>query len=116
MEKEVKIQALANIIQDLIQQVDVFTQCLTSNDFEILEEAQEALIKKINYKKSAATLLLAVGGDPDTEDDEYKLKTMNMLIEFIKLRIEYRERMINKHKENQKKEEALKMFQNMGLF
>ena len=109
MDEKDKIEALAIVIKDLLQQVDVFTQVLTSNDFKLLEIAADSLCEMISYKQSAATLLYAIGGNPDTEDDEYKLKTL------MKLRIEYRERVIKKQKENRKKQEALKMFQDIGL-
>lgn len=115
MHKKEKVQALSNVIQDLIQQVDIFTQFLTTNDFELLEEAQQILQNKINYKQSAAVLVYAMGGNPDTEEDEYKLKTLNMLIDFMKLRIEYKEQMTKKRQEEKNKKETLETFQNLGL-
>lgn len=115
MDEKDKIEALAIVIKDLLQQVDVFTQVLTSNDFKLLETAADSLYEMISYKQSAATLLYAIGGNPDTEDDEYKLKTLNKLVDLMKLRIEYRERVIKKQKENRKRQEALKMFQDIGL-
>ena len=115
MDEKDKIEALAIVIKDLLQQVDVFTQLLTSNDFKLLETAADSLYEMISYKQSAATLLYAIGGNPDTADDEYKLKTLNKLVDLMKLRIEYRERVIKKQKENRKRQEALKMFQDIGL-
>ena len=57
-EKRKKVQSIADIIQSLLQQVDLFTQVLTKEDFEILEDARSELENKINYKQSAMPLLL----------------------------------------------------------
>lgn len=114
-DKKRKIQAIADVIQDLLLQVDLFTQVLQKEDFEILEEVKESLKEKISYKQSAMPLLLALGADANTAEDEMKLKTMNLLIELIKTRIEYREKMIKIQEENQNKQAAINLFKNMGI-
>ena len=114
-EKKKKVQAIADIIQSVLQQVDIFTQVLTKEDFEILEEARSELENKINYKQSAMPLLFAIGADPDTTEDEMKLKTINLLIELIKARIEYKEEMLKLQEKNQKNQEAMNLFKSMGI-
>ena len=114
-EKRQKVQAIANVIQNLLQQVDIFTQVLTKEDFGILEEAKNSLKEKISYKQSAMPLLLAIGADPDTTEDEMKLKTINLLIELIKARIEFREEMLKLQESNKNKQEAMNLFKNMGI-
>lgn len=114
-EKKQKVQAIADVIQSLLQQVDIFTQVLTKEDFEILEEAKSSLKEKISYKQSAMPLLFAIGADPDTTEDEMKLKTINLLIELIKARIEFREEMLKLQESNQKKQDAINLFRNMGM-
>lgn len=111
-----KIEALANVIQELMIQVDTFTQVLSSNDFDLLEAAKKSLEDKINYKMSAAPLILALGGNSDTTDDHYKLKSLYALIDFMKLRIEYREEIIKRKKEEKARKDNLKELQALGLF
>lgn len=114
-EKRKKVQSIADIIQSLLQQVDLFTQVLTKEDFEILEDARSELENKINYKQSAMSLLFAIGADPDTTEDEMKLKTINLLIELIKARIEYKEEMLKLQEKNQRNQETMNLFKNMGI-
>lgn len=114
-EKKKKVQAIADILQSLLQQVDIFTQVLTKEDFEILEEARSELENKISYKQSAMPLLFAIGADPDTTEDEMKLKTINLLIELIKARIEYKEEMLKLQEKNQRNQETMNLFKNMGI-
>ena len=114
-EKQQKIQAMSDVIQNLLQQVDIFTQVLTKDDFEILEEVENTLKEKISYKQSASVLLYAIGADADTTEDEMKLKTLNLLVKLIKARIEYREEMLNMQKQNQNRQEAINLFRNMGI-
>lgn len=114
-EKKEKVQAIADIIQDLLQQVDLFTQVLSKEDFEILEEAKETLKNKISYKQSASPLLFAIGADADTTEDEMKLKTINLLIDLMKTRIEFKEEMIKLQEERKNKQDAVNLFRSMGL-
>lgn len=113
--KQQKIQAIADIIQSLLQQVDIFTQVLTKEDFEILEETKSSLKDKINYKQSASVLLYAIGADADTTEDEMKLKTLDLLVDLIKARIEYKEEMIKIQNQKQNKQEAINLFRSMGI-
>lgn len=113
--KKEKAQAIADIIQQLLQQVDLFTQVLSKEDFEILDETRDALKNKITYKKSAMPLLIAIGADADTTDDEMKLKTIDKLIELIKVRIEYREEIIKIQQSNKNKQDAVNLFRSMGI-
>ena len=99
----------------MLQQVDLFTQVLSKEDFEILNETKDALKGKISYKQSAMPLLIAIGVDVDTTDDEMKLKTIDKLIELIKVRIEYREEIIKIQQSNKNKQDAVNLFRSMGI-
>ena len=50
------------------------------------------------------------GGDYDSTEDEMKVKTLDCLINLIKIRNEYKEKMIEKKTSIQKRKEALAMF------
>lgn len=114
-EKKEKVQAIADVIKNLLQQVDIFSQVITKDDYSILEEVKETLKSRIQYKQSASVMFYAVGADADTTDEEMKLKTMNLLIELIKTRIEYREKMIELQKEKENKQNAIDLFKSMGM-
>lgn len=114
-DKEQKVQVIADVIQQLLQQVDIFTQVLTKEDFELLDEAKDSLEKKINYKQSASVLFYALGADADTTEDEMKLKTIELLIKLMKTRIEFREEMVRIQEENRNKQDAINLFRSMGM-
>lgn len=114
-EKKRKAQAIADVLKDLVQQVDIFSQVITKDDYSILEEVRETLKSRIEYKQSASVMFYAVGADADTTDEEMKLKTMNLLIELIKTRMEYREKMMQLQKEKENKQNAIDLFKSMGM-
>ena len=53
---------------------------------------------------------MACGGNYDSLEDEMKLKTLELLIILIKTRINYREELRKKQKQNLNKQEILKIF------
>ena len=110
MEDKVKIQALADIIQSLLQQVDLFTATLNEKDFELLEKAKKELENHISKNMSALPIIMACGGNYDSMEDEMKLKTLDLLIELTKTRIEYREKLKEQQDNNKNKEDILKIF------
>lgn len=110
MEDKEKIQALADIIQLLLQQVDLFTIALNEEDFELLDEAKKTLKNHISYNMSALPLIMACGGNYDSMEDEMKLKTLDLLIELMKTRIEYREKLKDQKENDKNKEDILKIF------
>ena len=105
-----KVEALSFVLKELLQQVDMFTQPLTKEDFDLLEKAKKGLENKISKNMSALPLIMAFGGNYDSTEDEMKLKTLNLLIELIKTRIEFREKMNEQIKRNANLKEALKLF------
>lgn len=105
-----KVESLSIVLKELLQQVDMFTQTLTKEDFDLLEKAKEGLKNKISTNMSALPLIMACGGNYDSTEDEMKLKTLNLLIELIKTRIEFREKMNEQIKRNANLKEALKLF------
>lgn len=110
MEDKEKIQGLADIIQLLLQQVDLFTATLNEEDFELLKEAKETLENHISHNMSALPIIMACGGNYDSMEDEMKLKTLDLLIELMKTRIEYRDKLKEKQESNKNKEDILKTF------
>lgn len=113
-EKE-KIQVLADTIENLLQQVDMFTLVLTKDDFKLLEKARDSLKDKIIYKQSATPLLYAIGINPDTTEDEMKLKTLDLVIELMKTRIQFKEEMTKLQQNNKNKQDAINLFKGMGI-
>lgn len=110
MEGKEKIQGLADIIQLLLQQVDLFTATLNEKDFELLEEAKNTLENHISRNMSALPIIMSCGGNYDSMEDEMKLKTLDLLIELMKTRIEYREKLKDQKENNKNKEDILKTF------
>ena len=115
MNKKDQVQILADIIQPLMQQIDLLTSTLSTEDFNLLDEAKETLSSHINFKQSAAPLVLAFGGSIDTTDEEYKLKSLKLLIEIMKTRIKYREELIELEEKEKRKKDNIELLKNMGL-
>lgn len=110
MELKEKVETLAKIISDLMQEIDMFTLGIKEEDFELLEKAKEGLREKISRNKSALALIYALGGEYDSLEDEMKLKTLELLIELIKTRVEFREKKAEQIKTARNRKEALKIF------
>ena len=111
-DKKERAELIADTIQMLLQQVDMFTAMMTAEDIKILEESRQELERKINHNQSAMALIVALGGDYDSSEDEMKIETLNCLIGLIKTRNKYKEEALEKQKQLIKRKEALKM---MGL-
>lgn len=111
-EKKERVKLIADTIEMLLQQVDMFTNMMTAEDIEILEESRSTLEKKIAHNQSAMALILALGGDYDSAEDEMKVETLNCLIGLIKARNKYKEEALEKQKQLIQRREALRM---MGL-
>ena len=116
MDKKNHVQILADIIQPLMQQIDLLTSALSTEDFDLLDEAKETLSSHINFKQSAAPVVLALGGSIDTTDEEYKLKSLELLIEIMKTRIKYREELTELKEKEQRKNDNIEILKNMRLF
>lgn len=115
MDKKNHVQILADIIQPLMQQIDLLTSALSTEDFDLLDEAKKTLSSHINFKQSAAPVVLAFGGSIDTTDEEYKLKSLELLIEIMKTRIEYKEELSKREISNKAKQENINILKNLGL-
>lgn len=114
MNKE-KVEGLSIMIESLLQQVDIFAQTIEAEDLELLAEAKNQLENKISYKQSAFVLYAAIGINTDTTEEKMKLKTINLLIELIKARIEFKNEILRLEEENKKKEENIALFKELGL-
>jgi len=114
---EEKAQILADKLKPLMILIDGCVDQMTDEDYDLLNEARNGLAEHIKMQQSAATLTLAFGIAPDTLDEEYKVKTLDKLIDFLKLRKEYKEKKIEHIKEeeqkNKNREELAQIFKNM---
>lgn len=114
MNKE-KVEGLSIMIESLLQQVDIFAQIIEAEDIELLEEAKNQLENKISYKQSAFPLYAAMGVNTDTTEEKMKLKTINLLIELIKARIEFKNEILRLEEKKKKEEENIALFKTLGL-
>lgn len=96
--KESKIAELSVRIESLLNLVDMFANEV-ENDIDLLEEAKKTLQSKISHNESALAVILALGGDYDSSEDRLKVKTLNCLIDLVKIRLEYKNARI-KQEEN----------------
>lgn len=94
MDKKEKAQLLADQIQPLIMMVDGFAEQLEDDDIELLKESRDTLLNHINMKQSAVTLATVFGFEPDTTEEQFIAKTLEILIELINTRKEYKRALI----------------------
>lgn len=105
-----RIQSLADIVEFLLQQIDLFMQTMTEEDFDLLDRTKKELENKISKNMSALPIIIACGGNYNSMEDEMKLKTLNLLIELIKTRIKYREVLKEQQVNNKNKKDILEIF------
>ena len=110
-----KIQILADKLNNVIPLLDGFMNTLDDEEFDLLEETRDVLSEKINRNNGAMAIIVACGGNYDDTEDRLKIKTLDCIIELLKVRKEYKEEMIEKQKENENKKEVLKLFGMMGM-
>lgn len=111
-EKKERVQLIADTLQMLLEQIDVFTMNFTKEDLEILEESKEELEERILHNNSALPLIYALGGSYDSAEDEMKIESLEGLINIIKARNEYKDKIMKIKEEQTKNKEILKL---MGL-
>lgn len=114
MNKE-KVEGLSIMIESLLQQVDIFAQTIEAEDLKLLKEAKNQLEDKISYTQSAFALYTAIGVNTDTTEEKMKLKTINLLIELIKARIEFKNEILRLEEKKKKEEENIALFKTLGL-
>lgn len=108
-EKEKRIKLIAETIEYLMKQIDLFVNQMTYEDIEILIESKEALKEKISRNESAMALIFALGGDYDSSEDEMKIETLDCLIKIIRARNKYKNKVLEKQEEMKKRQETLRM-------
>ena len=108
-EKEKRIKLIADTIDYLMNQIDLFVNQMTYEDIEILIESKEALKEKISRNESAMALIFALGGDYDSSEDEMKIETLDCLIKIIRARNKYKNKVLEKQEEMKKRQETLRM-------
>ena len=107
-EKEKRIKLIADTIQYLMQQIDVFVNQITLDDIGILVECKDALKEKILRNESAMALIFALGGNYDSLEDEMKIETLDCLIRIIKARNKYKNKVLEEKEEMRKRQETLR--------
>ena len=115
IDKKEKVQILADKLISTIPILDMFMESLSDEDFELLDECRDSLKDKININNSAQALIGACGGYYDDTEDRMKLKTLDLLVDFIKTRKEYRDKMIELKERKSKQQEVLKLFGMLGM-
>lgn len=117
MDKKEQAQFLADKIQPLLMFVDGLAESLTEDDIELLKESKETLLKHISMQHSAMTLTLAFGINTDTTEEEYKAKTLEVLIQLLNVRKEYKEAMLENYEQQkmiqQNRAELMNIFGNL---
>ena len=108
-EKEKRIKLIAETIEYLMKQIDLFVNQMTYEDIETLIESKEALKEKVSRNESAMALIFALGGDYDSSEDEMKIETLDCLIKIIRARNKYKNKVLEKQEEIKKRQETLRM-------
>lgn len=108
-EKEKRIKLIADTIDYLMNQIDLFVNQMTYEDIEILIESKEALKEKISRNESAMALIFALGGDYDSSEDEMKIETLDCLIKIIRARNKYKNKVLEKQEKMKKRQETLRI-------
>lgn len=109
-DKQLKVEMLADRLSSILPLIDGFAESLSEEDNELLIEAMETLKNKINRNNSALPIIFACGGNYDDAEDTMKLKTLDCLINLIKIRKEYKEIMLQSQKEKDNMQQVLKLF------
>lgn len=109
-DKKIRVELLADRLQNLLQLVDEFMVSLEEDDFELLEETKECLINKISTNNGALPLIMACGGNYDDTEDRAKLETLECIITMINIRKELRDYLVQAEKQKDNMKEVLKIF------
>lgn len=108
-EKEKRVKLIADTIEYLMNQIDLFVNQMTYEDIEILIECKDSLKEKISRNESAMALIFALGGNYDSSEDEMKIETLDCLIRIIRARNKYKNKVLEEQEKMKKRNEALKM-------
>lgn len=108
-EKEKRVKLIADTIEYLMKQIDLFVEQMTYEDIEILIESKDSLKEKISRNESAMALIFALGGNYDSSEDEMKIETLDCLIKIMKARNKYKEKVLEEKEKIKKRQEALRM-------
>lgn len=114
-DKKVKAQILADKLNSVLLLIDGFMNNLSEEEIELLEESRQALKERINTNTSAMPLIIACGGNYDETEDRMKIKTLECLINLIKVRKEFKEEAIKAQRKQENMREVLNLFGMMGM-
>ena len=114
-DKKEKAQILADKLENTLFSLDSFMNSLDEEEFELLEETRQALVEKINTNISALPIILACGGHYDDTEDRMKIKTLDCLVDLVKVRKEYKEKKIKEIKKQENMKKVLNLFGMMGM-
>ena len=106
-ERESKITEMGIKLTNLMQMIDMFAMDV-ERDIDLLEETKTHIADKISHNESAMVIITALGGTYDSTEDKCKLKTMDLLIELIKTRIELKQEKIKQSQRKTNNQNILK--------
>lgn len=109
-DKKIKIELLADRLQNLMKLIDIFIDNLEAGDYELLEQTRECLINKIRTNNGALPLIMACGGNYDDTEDRAKLETLECIITMINIRKELRDYLLQAEKQKDNMKEVLNIF------
>ena len=115
-DKKIKIQILADRLTPLLQLVDDFMESLNDEDYELIKETRNCLQDKINCGNSASVVIMALCGNYDDTEDRMKIKTLDCLIDLLKIRKEYKKALVKQQEEQKNRQEVIDVFRAMGMF
>lgn len=108
--KKVRIEFLADRLQNLLQLIDMFIENLEDGDLELLEQTKNCLIDKIRTNNGALPVIMACGGTYDDTEDRAKLETLDCLITMINIRKELRDYLLQAEEQKENMNEVLRIF------
>ncbi len=111
-EKESKVLKITTRLETTMPLIDMIAEEL-ENDIDLLEEAKQSLKNKISFNESANALITALGGNYDSEEDKFKIKSLDAIVNLIKTRIEYKKSVIER--ENKKFNQNMLLNKLFGL-
>lgn len=114
-DKKEKAQILADKLENTLFLLDSFMNSLGEEEFELLEESKQALKERISINASAMPLISACGGYYNDIEDRMKIKTLDCLIDLVKVRKEYKEKKIKEIEKQENMKEVLNLFGMMGM-
>ena len=109
MERKERINALAEQLKNFFLIFDA--TFLTEEDTEqLLQETRESLKEKISFNNSALPVIMAMGGNYNSDIDTAKVEEISALLNLVRARKKLRDETLAEMEHTSSMNEALKMF------